>query len=86
MNPQLGDRRFGIKSLFLLLSEKLSMTTLTIDIPDSNTEEVIAQLKKLGVKIRQSSVAKLDKLTKDDYEKHFSHQAEMTKNKVIKYL
>jgi len=62
------------------------MTTLTIDIPDSNTEEVIAQLKKLGVKIRQSSVAKLDKLTKDDYEKHFSHQAEMTKNKVIKYL
>jgi flagellar motor component MotA len=62
------------------------MTTLTIDIPDSNTEEVIAQLKKLGVKIRQSSVAKLDKLTKEDYEKHFSHRAEITKNRVLKYL
>ena len=62
------------------------MTTLTIDIPDSNTEEVIAQLKKFGVKIRQSSVAKLDKLTKADYEKHFAHRAEVTKNKVLKYL
>jgi hypothetical protein len=72
--------------LFLLLSEKLSMTTFTIDIPDSNTEEVIAQLKKLGVKIRQSSLVKLDKLTKADYEKHFSHRSAMTKNKVLKYL
>jgi len=62
------------------------MTTLTIDIPDSNTEEVIAQLKKLGVKIRQSSIAKLDKLTKADYEKHFSHRSAITKNKVLKYL
>jgi hypothetical protein len=60
------------------------MTTLTIDIPDSNTDEVIAQLKKLGVKIRQSSLAKLDKLTKADYEKHFSHRAAMTKNKVLR--
>ena len=62
------------------------MTTFTIDIPDSNTEEVIAQLKKLGVKIRQSNMAKLDKLTKADYEKHFSHRSAMTKNKVLKYL
>jgi hypothetical protein len=62
------------------------MTTLTIDIPGSNTEEVIAQLKKLGVKIRQSNVAKLDKLTKTDYEKHFSHRSAITKNKVLKYL
>jgi flagellar motor component MotA len=62
------------------------MTTFTIDIPDSNTEEVIAQLKKLGVKIRQASVAKLDKLTKADYEKHFSHRSAIAKNKVLKYL
>ncbi len=62
------------------------MTTFTIDIPDNNTEEVIAQLKKLGVTIRQSSLTKLDKLTKEDYEKHFSHRAEATKNKVLKYL
>ena len=62
------------------------MTTLTIDIPDNNVEEVIAQLKKLGVTILQSSLAKLDKLTREDYEKHFSHRAEATKNKVLKYL
>jgi len=62
------------------------MTTLTIDIPDNNTDEVVAQLRKLGVKIRQSSIAKLDKLTKADYEKHFSHRSAMAKNKVLKYL
>jgi len=62
------------------------MTTFTIDIPDSNTEEVIAQLKKPGVKIRQASVAKLDKLTKADYEKHFSHRSAIAKNKVLKFL
>jgi hypothetical protein len=62
------------------------MTTFTIDIPDNNTEEVMAQLRKLGVKIRQSSLGKLDKLTKADYEKHFLHRAELTKNKVLKHL
>ena len=62
------------------------MATFTIDIPDNNTEEVMAQLRKMGVKVRQSSLAKLDKLTKADYEKHFSHRAELTKNKVLKYL
>ena len=62
------------------------MTTITIDIPDNNTEEVLAQLKKLGVKVRKSNLSKLDKLTKDDYEKHFSHRANVTRNKVLKFL
>jgi hypothetical protein len=62
------------------------MTTFTIDIPDDNTDEVLAQLKKLGVKIRRSNLAKLDKLTKEDYEKHFLYQAKVTRNKVLKYL
>ena len=62
------------------------MTTFTIDIPDNNTDEIIAQLKKLGVKIRRSSMAKLDKLTKEDYEKHFKHQAKASRNNVLKYL
>jgi hypothetical protein len=62
------------------------MTTLTIDIPDNNAEEVIIQLKKLGVKIRQSSLAELDKLNKAGYEKHFSHRGSMTKNNALKYL
>jgi hypothetical protein len=62
------------------------MTTLTIDIPDNNTEEVLAQLKKLGVKVRESKLAELDKLTKEDYQKHFAHRAEVTRNKVLKHL
>lgn len=62
------------------------MTTLTIDIPEDTTDEVIAQLKKLGVKIRTSKLSKLDKLTAADYERHFSHQARVTKNNVLKYL
>ena len=62
------------------------MTTITIDIPDDHRAEVLTQLEKFGVKIRQSKLAKLDKLTKDDYEKHFSRQAKITKNNVLKYL
>ena len=62
------------------------MTTITIDIPDTNTAEVLAQLEKFGVKIRQSNLARLDELTKEDYEKHFSHQSKITREKVLKYL
>jgi len=62
------------------------MTTFTIDIPDHTTEEVLAQLKALGVKVRESKLATLDKLTKEDYQKHFSHQARVSKNNVLKYL
>jgi len=62
------------------------MTTITIDIPDNNTDEVLAQLKKLGAKIRHSKLSKLDKLTKEDYEKHFLNQAKITRNNVLKYL
>ena len=62
------------------------MTTFTIDVPDNNTEEVIAQLEKLGVKVRESNVDKLDNLTKEDYEKHFSHRAQVMKINVLKYL
>ena len=62
------------------------MTTFTIDIPDNNTDEILAHLKKLGVKIRESKLSKLDKLTVDDYKKHFTHQAKATRNSVLKYL
>ena len=62
------------------------MTTLTIDIPDANTKEVIAQLKKLGVKVRESKLAKLDKLTKEDYQKHFANQAKTNRHSLLKYL
>ena len=62
------------------------MTTLTIDIPDASTKEVIAQLKKLGVKVRESKLAKLDKLTKEDYQNHFAHQAKANRNNLLKYL
>ena len=56
------------------------MTTLTIDIPDDHTGEVIAQLKKLGVQVRESKLSKLDKLTKEDYEKHFANLAKSNRN------
>lgn len=56
------------------------MTTITIDIPDKNTDEVLIQLKKLGVKIRQSKLSQLNKLTREDYEKHFSHRAKVNCN------
>jgi preprotein translocase subunit Sec63 len=62
------------------------MTTFTIDIPDNSTAEVLAHLEKLGVKIRRSKLSNLDNLTKEDYEKHFEHQAKATRNKVLKYL
>jgi hypothetical protein len=62
------------------------MTTITIDIPDNHTDEVIAQLKKLGVTVRHSKLSKLDKLTKADYQKHFSQQAKANRNNLLKYL
>jgi glutamine synthetase adenylyltransferase len=62
------------------------MTTFTIDIPDDSTEEVLTQLKKLGVKVRRSTLSKLDKLSKEDYERHFSHRSRETRNEVLKHL
>ncbi|MEO6850700.1 MAG: hypothetical protein ABI166_08715 [Mucilaginibacter sp.] len=62
------------------------MTTITIDIPDNHTDEVITQLKKLGVKVRTSKLGKLDKLTKEDYQKQFSNQSKANRNNLLKYL
>ena len=62
------------------------MTTLTIDIPDTETTEVIAQLKKLGVKVRESKLSDLDKLTREDYQKFFANQAKANRNTLLKYL
>jgi hypothetical protein len=62
------------------------MTTFTIDIPDAHTTEVIAQLKKIGVKVRESKLSRLDKLTKEDYQKHFASQAKANRDSLLKYL
>jgi len=62
------------------------MTTLTIDIPDDHTAEIIAQLKKLGVKVRESKLSALDKLTKEDYQRHFANQAKINRSNLLKYL
>jgi hypothetical protein len=62
------------------------MTTITIDIPDDNTSEVIAQKKKLGVKVRESKLNKLDSLTKEDYKAYFLNQAKTNKKNLLKYL
>ncbi|RYF47383.1 MAG: hypothetical protein EOO38_12260 [Cytophagaceae bacterium] len=62
------------------------MTTITIDIPDNDTEQVIAQLEKLGVSIRESKLNDLDKLTKEDYQKQFANNAKANRNNLFKHL
>ena len=62
------------------------MTTLTIDIPDGYTQEVLAQLEKLGVKVRESKLDSLEKLTKEDYQINFAKQGKASKDKLLKYL
>lgn len=62
------------------------MTTITIDIPDDTAKEVMAQLEKLGVTVRESTIEFLDGLTKDDYLNHFQHQAKKNQNKILKHL
>lgn len=62
------------------------MTTFAIDIPDNHAAEIIAQLKKQGVKVRESKLSRLDKLTKEDYQKHFTNQAKLNRNNLSKYL
>jgi hypothetical protein len=56
------------------------MTTITIDIPDNYTSDVLTELKKFGVKIRESKLSNLDKLTMEDYEKYFFNQAKSNRN------
>jgi hypothetical protein len=62
------------------------MITITIDIPDNRASEVIAQLKKSGVRVRESELVKLDTLTKEDYQKHSLNQAKANRNNLLKYL
>jgi hypothetical protein len=59
------------------------MKTITINIPDNKTNEVLKLLKKFGVKISTSQLSNLDKLTKEDYEKHFLNRASVNKNKLF---
>jgi len=59
------------------------MITLTIDIPDDKIAEVIAYLKKSGMEVHEFS---LDKLTKQDYQKHLLHQTKATRNSVLRIL
>jgi hypothetical protein len=82
------EERDGIKIKFkiIFVYNVWTMTTITIDIPDDHTSEIIAQLKKQGVKVRESKLSILDKLTKEDYQKHFSNQAKANKNNLLKYL
>lgn len=62
------------------------MTTITIDIPENNTNEVLAQLEKLGVKVRESQLERLDSLNKEDYQKQFERKSKANKNNLLKYL
>ncbi len=62
------------------------MTTITIDIPDMQTEEVISQLKMLGVKIRESDLDVLDRLSKEDYQKDFEQRSKSNRKNILRHL
>jgi hypothetical protein len=47
---------------------------------------VLAQLAKLGVKVWESNLSKLDELTEDDYKKHFHQKATVTRKNLHKFL
>ena len=50
------------------------MKRITIGVPDDRITKVVSQLKELGVKIDESDLFVLDKLTKEDYNKHFARK------------
>jgi hypothetical protein len=62
------------------------MTTLTIEIPDNVTEDVVKYLKEKAVVIKETSFKTLDELTADDYKNNFKERAKMTRAVALKYL
>jgi hypothetical protein len=56
------------------------MTTLTIDIPDDNVEEVLTQLKKFGIKVQGVN------LTKEDYQERFEKSRKASSLDETSYL
>jgi hypothetical protein len=62
------------------------MTTLTIEIPDNVTEDVVKYLKEKAVVIKDTPFKTLDELTADDYRNNFKERAKMTRAVALKYL
>jgi hypothetical protein len=62
------------------------MTTLTIEIPDAEADEVVKYLKDKHVMIKETSAKSLDELTIDDYRKDTFVRSKNRRGTAAKYL
>ncbi len=63
-----------------------SMTTLTIEIPDNITEDVLKYLKDKDVVIRDVPFKSIDDLTEEDYTRNFVERAKKMRTVGSKYI
>ncbi|HEY2581747.1 MAG TPA: hypothetical protein VGI43_08075 [Mucilaginibacter sp.] len=62
------------------------MTVLTIEIPDTETDEVVKYLMEKHVIIKETTVKSLEDLTKEDYQRDTFMRAKNRRGSAAKYL
>ncbi len=62
------------------------MTTLTIEIPDTEIDEVVKYLKEKQVTIKENNLKNLDDLTIEDYRKDTFLRTKNRRGSASKYL
>lgn len=62
------------------------MTTLTIEIPDAEIDEVVKYLKEKQVTIKEKDIKSLDDLTIEDYRKDTFLRTKNRRGSASKYL
>ena len=62
------------------------MTTLTIEIPDTEIDEVVKYLKEKQVTIKENNLKNLDDLTIEDYRKDTFVRTKNRRGSASKYL
>ena len=62
------------------------MTTLTIEIPDAEIDEVVKYLKEKQVTIKEKNLKSLDDLTIEDYRKDAFLRTQNRRGSAFKYL
>jgi hypothetical protein len=62
------------------------MTTLTIEIPDAEIDEVVKYLKEKQVTIKEKNLKSLDDLTIEDYRKDTFLRTQNRRGSASKYL
>lgn len=80
--------RFGIHVVDMTLNIYLwyIMPTLTIEIPDTEIDEVVKYLKEKQVTIKENKLKSLDDLTIEDYRKDAFLRTKNSRGLVSKYL